>query len=285
MSGTLLDAVLEAVRRRAAARRRMLGLARLEEHVKPDSWRRERVLTALSKPELAFVCEVKRTAPWAGVLLAEDDDPRRYAPSRLPRIGPRWQSLAAALRAGGADMLSVATGEDHFGGSLEDLRTVEFTRLPRLRRDYVLDECMVLEGSVYGADAVTLVAAVLDDATLAGLRALAREYGIAVVVEFGDERGLERALAVEPEVVAACPRDPRTLAVDRSAILRLLPRVPAGPLRAAAGGIRGIEDLRRVRAAGAQVVIVGSALSAAPDPAALLASWRDALRAAEGTPP
>jgi indole-3-glycerol phosphate synthase len=223
---------------------------------------------------------MKRLTPATGPLIVEDDDPRRYGPSRRPRIGPRWHALAAGLRAGGADMLAVATNEDHFGGVLDDLRTVEFTRLPRLRSDWVIDECMVLEGSVFGADAITLVPSVLDDATLVRLRALAREYGIAVVVEAADERELDRALGLEPELVAACARDPRTLAADPTVAERLLPRVPKGPLRVASGGIRSVEDLQRARAAGADVAIVGSALCRAPDPAALLASWTSALHGA-----
>lgn len=278
MSGTKLDGIVEAVKKRSAARRRNLTFERLEDHVKPDSWRRERVLTALTKPELAFVCELKRRSPSAGPLLVEDAAAGARGPSRRAPIGPRWQALAAAYKDGGAEMLSVLTEEDHFDGSLDDLRTVEFTRLPRLRKDFVVDECMVLEGALYGADAVLLIAAILDDAQLARMRALAKEYGIAVLLEVHDERELDRALPLEPEMVGVNARDLRTLTTDLAVVERLLPRVPKGTLRVAESGIRGAEDLLRVRAAGADVVLVGEALVRAPDPAATLKHWKEALR-------
>ncbi len=278
MSGTALDGIVEAVKKRSAARRRQMTFERLEDHVKPDSWRRERVLTALTKPELTYICELKRRSPSAGPLLVEDEDPRRNAPSRRPRIGPKWQRLAGAYKDGGAEMLSVLTEEDHFGGCLDDLRTVEFTRLPRLRKDFVVDESMVLEGSSFGADAVLLIAAILDDATLIRLRALAKEYGIAVLLEVHDEHELERALPLEPELIGVNARDLRTLQTDLTVVERILPLVPKGMLRVAESGLRTADDLKRVRAAGADVVLVGEALVKDPDPAATLRAWKEALR-------
>jgi len=278
MSGTKLEAIVEAVKKRSAARRRNMDFARLEDHVKPDSWRRERVLTALTKPDLAFICELKRRSPSAGPLLVEDVDPRNAAPSRRHRIGPKWNRLAAAYKAGGADMLSVLTEEDHFDGCLDDLRTVEFTRLPRLRKDFIVDECMVLEGCSFGADSVLLIAAILDDATLIRLRGLAKEYGIAVLIEVHDEAELDRALPLEPEMLGVNARDLKTLVTDLASVERILPRIPKGTLRVAESGIRSIDDLKRVRAAGADVVLVGETLVKSSDPAATLAAWKEALR-------
>jgi indole-3-glycerol phosphate synthase len=283
MSGTQLDPIVAAVRRRADARRRQMTFERLEDHVKPDSWRRERVLAALTGPELSFICELKRRSPSAGVLIEESHDPRSSAPSRRARIGPRWQGLAAAYKAGGAHMLSILTEEDHFDGSLDDLRAAEFTRLPRLRKDFVLDEAMVLEGFSYGADAVLLIAAILDDATLARLRGFCREYGAPVLIEVHDEHELERALPLEPELLGVNARDLRTLVTDLRTVERLLPRIPSapgggGPLRVAESGIRGADDLKRVRAAGADVVLVGESLVRSADPAATLRAWKEELR-------
>ncbi len=278
MNATSLDDIIESVKKRSAARRRQMTFERLEDHVKPDSWRRERVLTALTNPELTYICELSRLSPMSGPLLVEDGNAHTNAPSRRPRIGPKWQNLAAAYKAGGAEMLSIVTEEDHFGGTLDDLRTVEFTRLPRLRRDFVVDESMVLEGSSFGADAVTLVAAILDDPTLTRLRALAKEYGIAVLLEVHDERELERALALEPELLGVNARDLRTQQTDLAVVERLLPLVPKGILRVAEGELATIDDLKRVRAAGADVALVGEALVRDPDPAATLLAWKSALR-------
>lgn len=278
MSTIPLDAILESVKKRSAARRRQMTFERLEDHVKPDSWRRERVLTALTNPELTYICEMSRLSPTSGPLLVEHGNAHTNAPSRQPRIGPKWQNLAAALKAGGAEMLSVVTEEDHFGGTLDDLRTVEFTRLPRLRRDFIVDDCMVLEGSSFGADAVVLTAAILDDPTLTRLRAIAKEYGITVLLEVHDERELERALVLEPELVLVNARDWRTQQVDVTVFDRLLARVPKGILRVAEGGLGTVDALKRVRATGADVALVGEELVRDADPAATLQAWKSALR-------
>ncbi len=278
MATTLLEPILACVRKRAAERRARQPLARLEQLVVPDSWRRERFLLALSKPELAIIAECKRRSLSAGVLIDEAHRPgTRPVPRPVP--GPRWFALASAYKQGGAALLSVLTEEDHFGGSLEDLATVAHTGLSRLRKDFILDEGMLYETCLAGADAVLLIAAILPDPRLRALRELARELGLAVLLEVHDERELERALVFEPEALGVNARDLTSLEVDLATVERLLPRVPAAVLKVAESGIRGVDDLRRVRAAGANAVLVGETLIRAADPALLLASWREALRA------
>jgi indole-3-glycerol phosphate synthase len=99
-----------------------------------------------------------------------------------------------------------------------------------------------------------------------------------VLLEVHDERELERALPLEPELLGVNARDLRTLQTDPAVVERLLPLVPKGMLRVAASGIQSIDDLKRVRAAGADVVLVGETLVRDPDPAATLRAWKEALR-------
>ena len=278
MTGTRLTAIVDAVRKRAAVRRVTNPFERLEEHVKVDSWRRERFLLALSKPELAFICEMKRRSPSAGWLFSEPDDPYLYGASRMPRIGPRWHTLADSYRLGGASALSIATEEDHFSGCLDDLRAAEFTGITRLRNDFVLDESMVLESCLYGADAVLLIAAIHTAESLQRVRAFCQEYGVAVQVEVRDEAELERAIALAPEAIGVNARDWKTLQVDLAVVERLLPSIPKGPIQVAQSGIQNLDDLKRVRAAGAQAVQVGESLIRSSDPTALLHSWKEGLR-------
>jgi indole-3-glycerol phosphate synthase len=286
MSAARLDAIVADVRRRAAERRVKQPLARIRELVREDSWRRERFLAPFRTAapgradRFAIVAEMKRRTPWSGPLLEEDSEARANVPTRLPRPGARWFALAQSLAQGGAVALSVATEQDHFGGSLDDLRTVEFTRLPRLRRDLVVDEAMLWESCLYGADAVSLVPAILEDGELATLRNVARELGLAVMIEVHDERELERALPLEPELLAVGARSPDTFELDRSVFERLLPRVPtspSSPIRVAASGIRDLDDLRRARDAGASAALVGEALAREPDPENALRAWTAAL--------
>jgi indole-3-glycerol phosphate synthase len=265
MSGFSREALLAAVRTRAAERRRAQPLERLKDLVAPDSWRRERFLLAVRKPELALIAVCQRRTPSAGALLEEA--PRASTrPARLPLSGPRWFAFVDACRAGGAAALAVVTEQDFHGGVLEDLQTVAHARLPRLRLDFPLDEAMVYESCLAGADALRLVAADLPEGELRALRECCRELGLAVVLEVRDARELALARLLEPEALCVPARDEE-----------LLRSLPEGPLRLAAGGIATPEDLRRVRAAGAGAVLIGAALARAQDPAALLLGLRAGL--------
>jgi len=242
-------------------------------HASPE--RRERFRSALSSPELAIIAELKRRSPSAGMLHAPNAGVDR---SRLSTQRSEWESLAQAYARGGAAALSVLTEEDHFKGSLDDLAAVELARLPRLRKDFILDEGMVLESAHHGADAILLLPIVLDDARLAELFAIAREIGLAALVEVHDERELERALALEPDIVGVNARDLATFEVDLATIERLLPRIPEGIVRVAESGIRTSADLKRVRDAGANAALVGEALVRSRDPERTLIEWREAVR-------
>jgi indole-3-glycerol phosphate synthase len=263
MSAFSREALLAAVRRRAAERRRAQPLERLKDLVAPDSWRRERFLQALHQPAIVAVCQ--RRAP-DGRALLEETARAGTRPARLPLPGPRWFAYVDACRAGGAAALAVVTELDYHGGTLEDLQTVAHARLSRLRLDFPLDEGMVYESCLAGADALRLVAADLDDSGLRTLRECCRELGLAVVLDVRDRAELARALALEPEAICVPARAEQ-----------LLQGLAQGPLRLAAGGIATPADVRRLRAAGAQALLVGEALSRAEDPAALLSGLRAAL--------
>lgn len=264
VTGTRLDPILASVHARAARRRREKSVADLRRELRTDDARRARFTGALSGAGLAIVAECKRRSPSAGALSGEADLAAR----------------AAAYAAGGAAALSVLTEEEHFSGAPEDLAAVAGAGLPRLRKDFLLDEGMVLESASMGADAVLLLAVCLPDPLLGELRACAREAGLAVLLEVHDERELERAAAVDPDCIGVNARDLRTFHVDLATVERLLPLVPPGVARVAESGIRGAAELARVRRAGADAALVGEALMRAPAPEATLRAWREALDAA-----
>jgi indole-3-glycerol phosphate synthase len=266
VSGTRLDPIVADVRRRAADRRRARPLERLRASVRPDESRRARFVSAFRKDELGVIAEMKRRSPSAGSIGAS---------------GPAYASLARAYREGGANAISVLTEQDHFGGSLDDLAAVAFTELPRLRKDFLVDEGMLLESAHHGADAVLLLAAILEPRILRDLRARARDLGFAVLLEVHDERELDLALPLEPELLGVNARDLRTFEVDLATVERLLPLVPHGddgPIRVAESGLRTLADVRRVRDAGADAVLVGEALVRDASPAATLRAWKEAFR-------
>jgi indole-3-glycerol phosphate synthase len=253
-TGTRLDPILEAVS--ARARERGARRARVR------SQGRARFQAALGGAELAFLAECKRRAPSTGEL------------SKGLDLGER----AHAYKRGGAAALSILTEQDHFGGAPADLAAVAACGLPRLRKDFTLSLDMVEESVGMGADAVLLICACLDDGLLRDLAVCAREQGLFALVEVHDEEELERALALEPDAVGVNARDLRDFSIDLGTVERLLPRIPAGVLRVAESGLHGVEDLKRVRAAGADAALVGTALMRATDPARTLREWGEAVR-------
>jgi len=261
-TGTRLDPILASVRARSSERRTQRSITDLRHDVTPDAARRERFVAALRGEGLAFIAECKRRSPSVGTLSSETDLTQR----------------AHEYARGGAAALSILTEQDHFHGSPDDLAAVAGSGLPRLRKDFVLDEGMVLESVGYGADAILLLAVCLPDPLLGELRALAGELGLATLVEVHNEHELERALAIQPDCLGVNARDLTTFEVDLATMERLVPQVPNDIVRVAESGIHSLADAQRARSAGADAALVGEALMRAESPAARLIEWREGTR-------
>lgn len=194
---------------------------------------------------------MKRRSPSAGPL-APDLDPA---------------GLARSYAAGGAAALSVLTDEEFFGGGIGDLRAArEAVSLPVLRKDFTVSVRDVLDTRAMGADCVLLIVAALDDAELAELITVARDVGLDALVEVHDEAELDRALAVDADLVGVNQRDLVTFTVDRQRAGRLAARIPPDVVRVAESGVRGATDAVRLARAGYHAVLVGESLVTAPDP-------------------
>lgn len=230
-----------------------------------------RLLDALRAPGLSAIAEIKRKSPSRGAL----------------RPGADPAALARAYAGAGAAAISVLTDGPFFGGSLDDLRAVRAAvDLPLLRKDFVLDPLQVREAAAAGADAVLLIARLLDDGALARLAAEAAACGLDVLVEIHDADELARARRVPGAALGINSRDLDDLSVDLDRALRLGAALPADRVRVAESGIGGPADAARVRAAGFHAMLVGTALMRSADPgaalAALLAGARDRAPARAG---
>jgi indole-3-glycerol phosphate synthase len=205
---------------------------------------------------LAVIAELKRRSPSKGDL-APDLDP----------------ALAAkAYEAGGAAALSVLTDRAFFGGSIDDLRAArDATAIPALRKDFTIAEIQVYEARAVGADALLLiVAAFRDDAYLRDLHELARDLGLAVLVEAHDEAELERALDVGATIVGINSRSLHTFEEDLGVAVSLAEQVPGTVIAVAESAVRTPDDAARIAAAGFDAVLVGEALVRAADPRSLV---------------
>jgi indole-3-glycerol phosphate synthase len=166
----------------------------------------------------------------------------------------------------------VLTDEPFFGGRLEHLVEARAAvSLPVLRKDFILDPWQVWEGRAAGADAALLIVAALTDADLAGLLAVTREAGVDALVEVHDRDELDRALSAGSRIVGVNNRDLRTLAVSLETSLALAASIPEDVVAVAESGIRAGADVRRLRDAGFDAVLVGEHLMGESDPGAALA--------------
>ena len=233
------------------------GVARLRE-LRPEleraaAARRPRDFrAALAASPPAVIAEIKKASPSRGVL-AED-----FRPAETAR----------AYERGGAAALSVLTDEPFFQGRLEDMVAARAAvSLPVLRKDFTLGEVHILEAAAHGADAILLIAALLDAGDLRRLREFAAGLGVAALVEVHDERELFAAAESGADVIGVNNRDLRTFRVSLETSLRLAERIPPTAVRVSESGIHTAEDVRKLRDAGFQAFLVGEHLMKSPDPA------------------
>lgn len=193
----------------------------------------------------AIIAEVKKGSPSKGVIRA-DFDPL---------------DIAATYQNGGATCLSVLTDERFFLGHLRYLALIrEQVALPLLRKDFIFDDYQIYEAAAGGADAVLLIAAMLEPAQLADLLGRARELYLDVLLEVHDERELAMALDTDCGLIGINNRSLHTFVTDLGTTERLAPLVPTERLIVAESGINNRADVERLQAAGARAFLVGESL-------------------------
>jgi indole-3-glycerol phosphate synthase / phosphoribosylanthranilate isomerase len=209
---------------------------------------------ALSAPGLAGIAEIKRRSPSAGELRA-DADPAQ---------------LAAMYERSGAAAVSVLL-DDRFGGSWDDLRAARASAsLPLLAKGFFTSEDDLRAAREAGADAALLLLRDLDDVACAKLLGVAVGLGLETLVEAHDSAELERALALGAPVIGINARDLSTFEIDRRAQLELVARAPRDRVVVAESGVSTRAQGAEAELAGADAILVGSALMRAPDPGAKL---------------
>jgi len=247
-----LDQIVASTRRRLSEVRARVDRHELahqaEVHV-PRGFRRAVESKARTGP--AVIAELKKASPSRGLIRA-DFDPR---------------SLAVEFEQAGATALSVLTDAEFFQGSLQNLQIASAnTKLPCLRKDFIVDELQLLEARAYGADAVLLIVAALTPKEITQLAARAGEYGLDVLCEVHDERELQVAVDNGFDLIGVNNRDLRTFHVDLETAFRLAKRIPANVVRVAESGIHKGTDIARLRAAGYHGFLIGESLMAQTSP-------------------
>jgi indole-3-glycerol phosphate synthase len=259
-----LDELVHATRDAVRRRQRERSLSDLAAEVEPGREGRP-FAEALSRPGTSVIAEHKRRSPSAGTI----------------RDGASCADIVAAYERGGAAAVSILTEEEHFGGSLADLREARAaTELPVLRKDFTIDPYQLYEAKVAGADGVLLVVGSLEQSDLASLYAQAQELDLDALVEIHDGEELELALELDCDVIGINNRNLEDFSVDIQRTFDLLADVPAGKVVVSESGIHHRGQIEELEQVGVDAVLVGEAIMRAADPEGAL---RDLTNSEEPT--
>ncbi|MFC1690777.1 indole-3-glycerol phosphate synthase TrpC [Nanoarchaeota archaeon] len=207
--------------------------------------------------EVNLIAEIKNKSPSAGKLR------QRYEPLRMARV---YDKLANAV--------SVVTEEEFFGGSLDDLEKVrKATKLPILRKDFILDEYQIYESRKYGADAVLLIASLLSKNKINSLITLADKYCMDAIVEVHTKRELMEVLQTNAQIIGINNRNLRTMKINLNTTSRLAPLIPKNRVIVSESGISSKKDVDEVRDH-VDAILVGTSLLKAKDVAKKIAEFK-----------
>jgi indole-3-glycerol phosphate synthase len=252
----LLRTIVAATERIVAVRRERETVGALERRaaaVVPRGGRFESALGAAGRVNV--IAECKRRSPSRGVLAAD------YDPA----------AIARQYEKGGAAAISVLTEPTFFDGALEHLTAVRAAvDLPLLRKDFIVDEYQLFEARAAGADAVLLIVAALQQASLRQLQQRAWALGLATLVEIHDEGELDRAVDSGARIIGVNNRNLRTLTVDVDASYRLAARIPANVVAVSESGLQTRADLERLSTAGYRAFLIGERFMTDGNPAAAI---------------
>ena len=216
---------------------------------------------ALKKTGMSFICEVKKASPSKGVI--SPDFP--------------YMEIARSYEAAGADCVSVLTEPKWFLGSDDIFRGIRSEiSLPMIRKDFTVDEYQIYEAKLMGADAVLLICALLDTATIARYLGICSTLGMTALVEAHDEAETASAVAAGALVIGVNNRNLKNFTVDFANAARLREKIPPSAVFVAESGVSSPDDVRALSKIGADAVLIGEALMRAGDKKAMLSQMRSA---------
>lgn len=212
----------------------------------------------LKKPGISIIGEFKKASPSLGNITSKVSLTERIA------------DYSASV-----DAISCLTEEDHFHGHVDDFKEIRRqTVLPMIRKDFMIDEYQFYEAKAIGADAILLIAAILDDAQMKDFYALAYELGMDALVETHDEAEMERALKLDAKIIGVNNRNLKDFTISLDNTVRLRPMVPKEKCFVAESGIITDDDIRLLKEQQVDAFLIGRALMEADDPQALADHWK-----------
>lgn len=200
---------------------------------------------ALKQKEISFICEVKKASPSKGIISKE-----------FPYI-----EIAKTYEDCGAAAISVLTEPFYFLGHDQYLREIaKEVRIPIIRKDFTIDEYMIYEAKVLGAQAILLICALLDEKTMKEYMNIAEELGLSVLVEAHDEEEVRQALACNARMIGVNNRNLKTFEVDIENSIKLRSLIPQNVIYVSESGMKTPQDIKRLRENGTDAVLIGETL-------------------------
>lgn len=256
---TILDQLADCAKERVAAAKSKINTAdirRLAEEMPQGNFEFGR---ALQGDDLAFICECKKASPSKG-LIAPD----------FPYL-----KIAKEYEEAGADCISVLTEPKWFLGSDMYLKEItETVKTPCIRKDFTVDEYMIYEAKLLGASAVLLICTILSKQQLQEYKAVCDALGLSALVETHNEDEVRVALDIGAEIIGVNNRNLKDFSVDTDNSRRLREMIPASCTFVSESGVSSAEDVAKLRAIGADAVLVGETLMRAEDKKAKLKELR-----------
>ncbi len=255
-----LDKIIVDKRKRiesAKAVRSLDGVRAAAEQAKAET---HRFRAAISGPKPSIIAEFKRASPSKGLI--------------SDSLGP--VETALMYSSGGASAISVLTEEDHFLGSLDDLKSIRnAVDLPLLRKDFVIDEYQIFESAAVGANAILLIVAALTPESLMNFQTLAHSLGLDAIVEVHDQDEMQIAIDIRATIIGINNRNLKTFEVSLDVSRELIKMRPVGTLMIAESGISNEGEIAELHSLGYDAFLVGESLMRSEDPAAELRRLHD----------
>lgn len=258
----ILDEIVRDKQKRLVEHKSRIGEEQMQRMARESKRRSISFYEALARPGLSIIGEFKKASPSLGKI------------QNTLELTDRIDQYNLSV-----DAISCLTEEDHFSGNVDYFQRIrDITPLPMIRKDFILEPYQVYEAKVIGADAILLIAAILEDEQMKKLYELSYELGMDVLLEVHDEREMERALKLDAQIIGVNNRNLKDFTIRLENTGRLSAMLPEGKVFVSESGVTKDADLEYLRDCQVDALLIGRAFMESEQPRVLAARWKSIFR-------